>query len=258
MNKTSWFLLGMDTTTIATPYSWNGSQYIPWCQYGDPIYPVGQLRTNKIEFEHFLSTYLNWGKYNGETILDSSTVDLILSDQLGYPVLGGDQGLIWYQESGLGSRLPWGHTGSWIGCNTGMFFKKYENTDTAWGIICFMNRTITYSQLMYILNLLCDYAENITDVEEINGPVVDFYLEQNFPNPFNSMTTIKYQIPELSFVALKVYDVLGNEITSLVNEEKTIGNYQVDFNASSLSSGIYFYKLQVGSFVETKKMILLK
>jgi len=88
--------------------------------------------------------------------------------------------------------------------------------------------------------------------------ISDFYLHQNYPNPFNPTTTIKYLIPELSFVALKVYDVLGNEIEILVNEEKLIGSYEVEFNAAVLPSGIYFYRLQAGSFVETKKMVLMK
>jgi len=86
----------------------------------------------------------------------------------------------------------------------------------------------------------------------------EFALHQNYPNPFNPTTTIKYQIPELSLVTLKVFDVLGSEITTLVNEEKPVGSYEVNFNASSLPSGIYFYKLQAGSFVETKKMMLMK
>ena len=86
----------------------------------------------------------------------------------------------------------------------------------------------------------------------------EFGLIQNYPNPFNPSTKINYQIPEISFVTLKVYDVLGNEIATLVNEEKPIGSYEVEFNAKSLPSGIYFYRLQAGSFVETKKMVLMK
>jgi len=85
-----------------------------------------------------------------------------------------------------------------------------------------------------------------------------YLLSQNFPNPFNPTTTIKYQIPELSFVTLKVYDVLGNEIATLVNEENSNGSYEVEFNATTLPSGIYFYRLQAGSFVDTKKMVLMK
>jgi hypothetical protein len=83
-------------------------------------------------------------------------------------------------------------------------------------------------------------------------------LEQNYPNPFNPTTTVKYQIPELSFVTLKVYDVLGNEIATLVKEEKPAGRYKVEFNATGLPSGIYFYRLHAGSFEKTKKMELMK
>ncbi|MCU0343309.1 MAG: YCF48-related protein [Ignavibacterium sp.] len=86
----------------------------------------------------------------------------------------------------------------------------------------------------------------------------DFSLSQNYPNPFNPSTSIQYAIASRQFVTLKVYDVLGNEVTTLVNEEKPAGSYQVEFNASYLTSGIYFYKLTTGSFSETKKMMLLK
>lgn len=85
-----------------------------------------------------------------------------------------------------------------------------------------------------------------------------FALYQNYPNPFNPSTMIRYSIPTLEFVALKVYDVLGNEVATLVNEEKSAGSYEVEFDASHLSSGIFFYELITGSFIETKKMLLLK
>ncbi|MGB5530339.1 MAG: T9SS type A sorting domain-containing protein, partial [Ignavibacteriaceae bacterium] len=89
-----------------------------------------------------------------------------------------------------------------------------------------------------------------------------YYLYQNFPNPFNPITTFKYQIPELSFVTIKVFDALGNEIATLVNEEKPAGSYKVEWDISAfgeeMASGVYFYKLQAGAFVETKKMVLVK
>jgi photosystem II stability/assembly factor-like uncharacterized protein len=85
-----------------------------------------------------------------------------------------------------------------------------------------------------------------------------FSLGQNYPNPFNPSTSIQYAVSSKQFVTLKVYDVLGNEVAILIDEEKSIGNYEVGFNASDLPSGIYFYKLQAGSFVETKKMVLMK
>jgi photosystem II stability/assembly factor-like uncharacterized protein len=85
-----------------------------------------------------------------------------------------------------------------------------------------------------------------------------FSLIQNYPNPFNPNTTITYSIPIAGKVSLKIFDVLGNEIATLVNEEKTTGNYTVNFDASNLTSGVYFYRIQAGDYVETKKMIYLK
>jgi hypothetical protein len=85
-----------------------------------------------------------------------------------------------------------------------------------------------------------------------------FLLEQNYPNPFNPSTTIRYQLPVASEVKLEVYDVLGKKIATVVNERQSAGAYQVVWNASGLSSGTYFYRLQAGTFVETKKMIMVK
>ena len=102
-----------------------------------------------------------------------------------------------------------------------------------------------------------------TPVESEEVLVEKFYLAQNYPNPFNPSTKIRFTISDLRFTILKVYDVLGNEIATLVNEEKPAGEYEVEFSSHSgegrnLSSGIYFYQLRAGSFIQTKKMILLR
>jgi hypothetical protein len=104
---------------------------------------------------------------------------------------------------------------------------------------------------------------NIVEVE-VNIPN-EFSLSQNYPNPFNPTTKIKYTIPtvtssevEGSLVTLKVYDVLGNEIATLVNEEKLPGIYEVEFSAANLSSGMYIYQLRTESFVSSRKMTVLK
>jgi len=93
---------------------------------------------------------------------------------------------------------------------------------------------------------------------EVNNVPSKYALEQNYPNPFNPTTVIKYSLPEKGFVTLKIYDILGNEVASLVNNEKEAGNYEVSFDASQLTSGIYVYSLQANSFRATKKMMLLK
>jgi hypothetical protein len=98
----------------------------------------------------------------------------------------------------------------------------------------------------------------ITDVEQITGLLQDFSMRQNYPNPFNPTTNIEYAIPEASFVQLKVYDILGNEVASLVNEEQSAGTYRVVFKANNLASGLYIAKLQAGNYSKTIKMTLMK
>ena len=98
----------------------------------------------------------------------------------------------------------------------------------------------------------------ITDVEKISSLPTDFLLSQNYPNPFNPTTKISWQSPIGSHQTLKIYDVLGNEVVTLVDKYREAGTYEVEFIAKNLSSGIYFYKLTAGSFVETKKMTVLK
>jgi hypothetical protein len=92
---------------------------------------------------------------------------------------------------------------------------------------------------------------------KVNSPM-EFSLEQNYPNPFNPTTVISYQLPVISNVKLSVYDVLGKEVTTLVNEQKPAGNYTVQWNAAGLPSGIYFYKLQAGTYTATKKLVVIK
>ncbi|OGU68364.1 MAG: hypothetical protein A2499_14935 [Stygiobacter sp. RIFOXYC12_FULL_38_8] len=96
-----------------------------------------------------------------------------------------------------------------------------------------------------------------TDVEETSIPT-KYELNQNYPNPFNPSTVINYQLPEAGNVTLKVYDVLGNEVATLVNEFKQAGVYNAKFANSNLSSGIYLYRLQAGNFVSVKRMMLIK
>jgi hypothetical protein len=103
----------------------------------------------------------------------------------------------------------------------------------------------------------CNAPVDVESEDDILTPK-EFSLSQNYPNPFNPNTLIKYQLPISSQVTLKVYDILGNEIETLVNAEKPVGFYEVEFNASKLSSGFYIYKITAGNFVSTKKMILIK
>lgn len=100
-----------------------------------------------------------------------------------------------------------------------------------------------------------DYVSGINSVDEIPQ---SYSLAQNYPNPFNPKTTISYSIPSQLYVTLKIYDLLGNEVKTLVNEKRSSGKHIVEFDGTGLASGIYFYRLQAGSYMETKKLILLK
>ena len=112
---------------------------------------------------------------------------------------------------------------------------------------------------------IASVRDNLLKLENFNKEKVDeqlvireFKLYNNYPNPFNPSTIIIFEIPSDSYVTLRVYDILGNEIVTLINEEKTTGAYEVNFDARSFSSGIYFYTITAGSFRTTKKMLLVK
>jgi hypothetical protein len=152
-------------------------------------------------------------------------------------------------------------------------FVEGHGTTTETQVYSFIDKNVVKGKYHYRLKQIdhdgtFEYS-NVVKVEVLSPS--KFSLEQNYPNPFNPSTKIKYTIPNvethrdasLQIVTLKVFDVLGNEVATLVNEEKSAGTYEVEFNSRSgevrnLTSGIYFYKLQTGSLVETKKMILMK
>jgi len=103
-----------------------------------------------------------------------------------------------------------------------------------------------------------NYTPELVNIK-YEPPLPEFYyLSQNYPNPFNPTTCINYKLPIKGFVSLKVFDVLGKDVATLVNEEKPAGTFQVEFSSENLSSGIYFYTLNSGSYSKTKKMIVIK
>jgi flagellar assembly factor FliW len=97
----------------------------------------------------------------------------------------------------------------------------------------------------------------VTSIKEEYIPI-EFSLSQNYPNPFNPTTKIEYSIPKAGLVRLKVYNLLGREVAAIVNQSQAAGKYSVNFNAGLLSSGLYFYKIQVGNYFLIKKMLLMK
>ena len=118
------------------------------------------------------------------------------------------------------------------------------------------NSTASFENYDFIIDNWMSIAA--TGVDEDNSIITDYTLSQNYPNPFNPVTIISYSIPYKSYVTLKIFDVLGKEIETLVDETKETGRYNVNFNAAKLSSGVYIYSIKAGDFFESKKMILLK
>ncbi len=127
------------------------------------------------------------------------------------------------------------------------------------------NHTLKMQQLMTSATVVDTFGvmkvsdlSDITGIEKLPGIAQSFDLAQNYPNPFNPSTSIRFSIPEEGFVTLKVFNIIGQEVATLVNEVKTTGNYEVSFDASQLTSGIYFYTINTGNYSQTKKMMLIK
>lgn len=111
----------------------------------------------------------------------------------------------------------------------------------------------------YVRGIYNTNFQSVISVETLSTEVPDrFSLEQNYPNPFNPVTNLEFRISKLGFVSLKIYDVLGKEVKTLVNEKLSPGNYKVEFDGSNLTSGVYFYRLTAGEFTDTKRMMLVK
>jgi hypothetical protein len=137
-----------------------------------------------------------------------------------------------------------------------IWLEQFTSTTETLNAIDFLNDSIGYSVGMNGTILFTSNG-GVSSIEEIRPPV-GYYLYQNYPNPFNPNTKIKFSIGEYGFISLKVYDILGREIATLVNDEKPLGDYEIDYDGSKLLSGVYFYKLIAGKFTDTKKMILTK
>jgi photosystem II stability/assembly factor-like uncharacterized protein len=141
-----------------------------------------------------------------------------------------------------------------------MGFVNGNGTSTELNHYSFTDENLSAGKYIYRLKQI-DYDgsfEYSNEIEVDVNVVNEFVLYQNYPNPFNPSTNIKFTIPDFGFTTLKIYDVLGNEVATLVNEEKHPGEYEIEFDASKLSSGIYFYNLTFGTYTSSKKLLLIK
>jgi photosystem II stability/assembly factor-like uncharacterized protein len=205
--------------------------------------------------------------------VDPNNSNVIYADSISYSVKSTDGGLTWKKITPVPGRnyfvnpgnssfvyISSGTYGVGRSTDAGSTFYSYNNglpylnTFSVCSSESHPNRLFvtTYGGGIYAAD------QFVSDVADLKTNIRSFSLAQNYPNPFNPSTQIVYQIPKTSLVSLKVYNILGKEVVTLVNDLKSSGQYRVNFNAGSLPSGIYFYTLKAGSFSETKKLILLK
>jgi photosystem II stability/assembly factor-like uncharacterized protein len=221
----------------------------------------------------------NWNSFNNE--LSNKIVNAFsINGNYFYAVTESDgfyystnSGLNWTASNGglpsttIRSIQTYGDT-TFIGLkDIGVYFSTGK--DFSWKNVYRYGPNATINTLAIFDGFLivgCDgssiWLAPISEITSIKNEKVqvpnNFFLFQNYPNPFNPSTTINYTVPKKSFVTIKVYDILGREVKTLINDEKPAGNYSVNFAANNLASGIYFYTIKAGSFVQTKKMVLLK
>ncbi len=173
----------------------------------------------------------------GFTVVITDTIDFVGDDSdFG---LSSNGETVWFEDT-IGVVID---TVAFTSMDVTQSYGRFPDGSTNWQLL----NTITRGT-----------ANSITSVENDNIVISEFKLNQNYPNPFNPTTTFSYAIGKQGFVTLKIFNVLGKEVATLVNEVKSIGNYEIKFNAANLSSGIYFYKLTSGTFTSTKKLTLIK
>jgi hypothetical protein len=207
--------------------SWNGSAWVIYWKY-----------LNTYDDNNNLTQYLFQG-WDG-----SAWVNVIDGEKVSFTYDGNN-----YQTEYL---FQFWDGSAWVNRERGSYTYDVNNN-----LIEYLGQTWDGSAWVLSDKSLLTYAP-VTAINEDLSSVNSYSLSNNYPNPFNPSTKISYTIPERGNVSLKVYDLLGGEVAQLVNGEVEAGSYDISFNAVNLPSGIYFYKLQAGSFAETKKMILLK
>jgi len=173
------------------------------------------------------------------SLFDEDKINFLVYDQ-GYNFIASDSGIIFEVE----------------------YIVKDSLSDSTKAHLVFTEAMAADSSIMMLpfefINGEISISPSVGVKETPNISPIKFELYQNYPNPFNPSTTIQFDIPKASFLTLKVYNVLGQEVATLVNEKREAGRYEVGFNASTLSSSVYFYRLVAGDFIAVKKFMLLK
>ncbi len=227
-------------------YYWDGSQWQDMYDYSDPPWPAGTanlcIKALTLDEENTPVDFTTFTCQNDADNVILNWTTATETNNHGFEIERS-------QNTNTGNHI-WQKIGFVNGNGTTTGAKSYSYTDTkvTSGVYVYRLKQVDY-------NGAFKYSKEVEIL--VNGPS-KFALSQNYPNPFNPTTTIKYSIAKDGFVKLAVYNTLGQQVASLVNEIKKTGSYQITFDASRLSSGVYYYKLESGNRVITKKMMVLK
>ena len=217
--------------------------------FGAGLYDMLLIKTDESGNELWEKTFGGAGRDYGYSVDKTSNGGFIIT---GYTVsfgAGGDD--LWIVKTDADGNEEWSNTYGGSSSDVGYYIKE-----TSDGGYIVTGHTLSFGAGLHDIWLI--RIESSVTAIELQSNIITHYLYNNFPNPFNPSTKIKYSIPQQSNVVIKVIDILGNEIETLVNEEKQAGTYEITWYAEGLPSGVYFYQLRAGSFVETKKMVLMK
>lgn len=225
-------------------------------------------------FKYDGSTTLNWRNADSVVVTETSLVTGINFNLKAHTIHIGGGFIFGIVKGNDGSTLPGtlnymvDAIGNFVDYCVSDLDGSYMISNVEAGSYTMVSSLVSYQNVQR--NLSIDYTNNSTlnvDVSLLpnsttgiknNAVITGYELKQNYPNPFNPSTMISYQIPQNSMVTLKIYNILGNEVATLVNEQQTAGVYNYNFKANNLASGIYFYKLQAGNFTSVRKLTLLK
>ncbi len=250
MDNTSFIISSIDTTQLAMPYSWNGSAHLPYGYRTTPHYPGAWLKTSALQLKNYLIAFMQGGEIGGVRILESATVDTMLTIQ--YPGIDPDQGLAWYRKT-YGGREIWGHSGGGYpyGGSSEMFFCPAENSS----VIVLTNGESGATTL--IMDSLFNYISAELSIEAGDVALSGAVLSRACPNPFTGSTLITFELPASEQIHLEVYDIYGRKVRSLVEGCYPAGTSSVDFYQGELTSGLYFIVMRSGSDILTERCVLL-
>lgn len=259
MSETSWFLSGVDIDHVATPYTYEGGQYVPLCHIGIPWYPSTMLRTSALQLSRFLAAFIRGGEFGGARILESATVDTILT--LHYPQLY-DYGLLWSGEDWIG--LPtWNHGGVYHGTRTLMWFFPEEDV----GGVVLTNGESTSGMWDISERVMAYSLGHSTSVAATLSPPLSatrLTLGHSSPNPFRSATVIQYELSAPAVTSLRIFDIHGRLIRTLGRGSlETAGVHAVRWDGRdemerSAPAGVYLYRLSAGSTSCAGKVMLIR